>query len=412
MEAPVLPPSQQNVPAVVANSTNFLAKPPVEAAAESGAPSLGPAGVPTSNLPLSPLSSIQPNPSASVAEPLSWLSSSQLAHSFRFLSQAFRSAQSDSVLTGLLSNRVLSFSSSSRYSAVLPFQSVLSNNRQSWTTANVQVNPVAAADPIAQDESKAWTEPYAEQCLPKGPSLIKRELNRGAAYRIGLGGKTLGYVADKDRAQLLAQHLQRLVRQGSFEAETVAPQLILKDSATAVLQTNEPQTHKPQAPSIKVAADGYPLFAIEASMAEDVGYSKEWAAVAWANNLRVALDAEPLSVGAAHSGLKNLAASEISMQGEASWYGPYFHGRMTANGETYNQHDLTVAHKSLPFGTYLQVRNLDNDKTVVVRVNDRGPYVGDRSLDLSHAAAQCLGSDEVGVIPYEAVILKEGKTRS
>lgn len=84
---------------------------------------------------------------------------------------------------------------------------------------------------------------------------------------------------------------------------------------------------------------------------------------------------------------------------------------MTANGETYNQHDLTVAHKSLPFGTYLQVRNLHNDKTVVVRVNDRGPYVGDRSLDLSNAAAQCLGSDKVGVIPYEAVILKAIKPR-
>ncbi|MGB7484765.1 MAG: septal ring lytic transglycosylase RlpA family protein, partial [Phormidesmis sp.] len=68
--------------------------------------------------------------------------------------------------------------------------------------------------------------------------------------------------------------------------------------------------------------------------------------------------------------------------------------------------DLTVAHKSLPFGTQLQVRNLTNDKTVVVRVNDRGPYVGDRILDLSKAAADCLESDGVGVVPVEATILK------
>ncbi|MEL6815961.1 MAG: septal ring lytic transglycosylase RlpA family protein, partial [Cyanobacteria bacterium J06598_3] len=153
------------------------------------------------------------------------------------------------------------------------------------------------------------------------------------------------------------------------------------------------------------------LFSIDASMAEDVGYSKEWAAVAWANNLRLALEAEPLSMGEAQMGLKNMEPSEISIDGDASWYGPYFHGRATANGETYDQYDFTVAHKSLPFGTHLKVRNLLNDKTVVVRVNDRGPYVGDRTLDLSRAAADCLGSDDIGVIPYEAVILKEIKSR-
>jgi len=162
---------------------------------------------------------------------------------------------------------------------------------------------------------------------------------------------------------------------------------------------------------ITVAANGHDLISIDDTMAEEIGYSPEWAAVAWANNLRMALKAEPLHVGDLHSGLKNLADSSITMQGTASWYGPYFHGRRTANGEIYNQHELTVAHKSLPFGTHLKVRNLLNDKTVVVRVNDRGPYVGERSLDLSKAAAQCLGSDDVGVIPYEAIILKKTATR-
>ncbi|MEO0770257.1 MAG: septal ring lytic transglycosylase RlpA family protein, partial [Cyanobacteria bacterium J06649_4] len=151
------------------------------------------------------------------------------------------------------------------------------------------------------------------------------------------------------------------------------------------------------------------LFAIDDAMAKDLGYSKQWAAVAWANNLRSALDAEPLRVGDAHQSFLNLQASKISMTGDASWYGPYFHGRATANGETYNQNDLTVAHKSLPFGTQLEVRNLVNGKTVVVRVNDRGPYVGDRILDLSKAAADCLGSDQAGVIPVEATVLKRGQ---
>nr|WP_322743576.1 septal ring lytic transglycosylase RlpA family protein [Romeria gracilis] len=101
-----------------------------------------------------------------------------------------------------------------------------------------------------------------------------------------------------------------------------------------------------------------------------------------------------------------LKASTNRLEGTASWYGPYFHGRLTATGEIFDQNELTVAHKTLPFGTLLKVRNLLNDRMVIVRVNDRGPYVGDRSLDLSRAAAECLDSTQVGLIPYEAVLLK------
>lgn len=104
---------------------------------------------------------------------------------------------------------------------------------------------------------------------------------------------------------------------------------------------------------------------------------------------------------------KGLYPSEQQFQGTASWYGPYFHGRQTANGEVFDQNTLTAAHKSLPFNTVLQVRNLANDRSVVVRINDRGPYIGQRSLDLSKAAAKCLGSEKTGVIPYEAVVLKK-----
>ncbi|PZV08425.1 MAG: hypothetical protein DCF32_04840 [Leptolyngbya sp.] len=103
-----------------------------------------------------------------------------------------------------------------------------------------------------------------------------------------------------------------------------------------------------------------------------------------------------------------LGETRQTFNGTASWYGPYFHGRQTATGETFNQHDLTAAHKTLPFGTYLKVRNQLNGKSVVVRINDRGPYIGDRSLDLSYAAAQCLGGDRVGLIPYQATILAPG----
>jgi rare lipoprotein A len=128
-------------------------------------------------------------------------------------------------------------------------------------------------------------------------------------------------------------------------------------------------------------------------------------AVAWAKQLQLLLDVGPTLEDAQRS-VYGLVETPDQFRGTASWYGPYFHGRQTATGETFNQHDLTAAHKTLPFGTYLKVRNLLNDRTVVVRINDRGPYVGERSLDLSYAAAQCLNSETVGVIPYEATILE------
>ena len=74
-------------------------------------------------------------------------------------------------------------------------------------------------------------------------------------------------------------------------------------------------------------------------------------------------------------------------EGVASWYGPGFHGKTTANGERYNQYAMTAAHKLLPLGTRVRVTHLGNGRSIVVRVNDRGPFIGDRVIDLSRAAA-------------------------
>ncbi len=82
---------------------------------------------------------------------------------------------------------------------------------------------------------------------------------------------------------------------------------------------------------------------------------------------------------------------------KSSWYGPGFHGKKTANGEIYDQMSLTAAHKSLKFGTLLKVTNPRNSKSVVVRINDRGPYIEGRDLDLSKAAAMELGLMRRGV---------------
>ncbi|WP_394701368.1 septal ring lytic transglycosylase RlpA family protein [Marispirochaeta aestuarii] len=82
--------------------------------------------------------------------------------------------------------------------------------------------------------------------------------------------------------------------------------------------------------------------------------------------------------------------------GGASWYGPGFHGRITASGERFNTNDLTAAHKTLPFGTRVRVTNTANGKSVTVRINDRGPFVQGRIIDLSRAAAEQLGMLESG----------------
>ena len=83
--------------------------------------------------------------------------------------------------------------------------------------------------------------------------------------------------------------------------------------------------------------------------------------------------------------------------GIASWYGHPYHGRAAASGEIYDMEKFTAAHRTLPFGTLVRVVNLDNDKLVDVRINDRGPFVGDRIIDLSHAAAQAIGLIGPGV---------------
>lgn len=86
-----------------------------------------------------------------------------------------------------------------------------------------------------------------------------------------------------------------------------------------------------------------------------------------------------------------VAYPALAQDGIASWYGPGFHGRRTASGETFNTHALTAAHRSLPFGTRVTVTNRATGRSVVVRVNDRGPFAHGRVIDLSQAAARAIG---------------------
>jgi len=94
-----------------------------------------------------------------------------------------------------------------------------------------------------------------------------------------------------------------------------------------------------------------------------------------------------------------------SFKGNASWYGPDFHGKLTSNGETYNMYAMTAAHKTLPMNTIVKVTNLNNGRTTVVRINDRGPFVATRIIDLSKKAAQEIDMVKTGTAPVTLEVL-------
>lgn len=106
----------------------------------------------------------------------------------------------------------------------------------------------------------------------------------------------------------------------------------------------------------------------------------------------------------------SLRSLQQRLTGWASWYGPGFDGQPSASGEPFDQNALTAAHRNLPFGTLVQVTNLDNGRSVVVRINDRGPFIGDRIIDLSAGAARMLGMLGSGVAPVQLDVINSQET--
>jgi len=104
----------------------------------------------------------------------------------------------------------------------------------------------------------------------------------------------------------------------------------------------------------------------------------------------------------------NTSSNKNISKGVSSWYGPNFHGKLTANGEVYDMYGITAAHKSLPLNTIVRVTNLDNGKSIILRINDRGPYVKDRVLDCSFGAAKKLGFYKKGTAFVKIEIIELG----
>lgn len=159
-----------------------------------------------------------------------------------------------------------------------------------------------------------------------------------------------------------------------------------------------------------IKADKTLIAVVDAStMLPDSTRNLEKDALQATNRLRRILgNATPLSsVSGKPNSWSQIAVGAIRQRlvGMASWYGPGFHGSPSASGEPFNQNALTAAHRTLPFGTQVLVTNMNNGLSVVVRINDRGPYAGDRVIDLSTAAARVLGLIQSGVAPVRLDVI-------
>ena len=108
---------------------------------------------------------------------------------------------------------------------------------------------------------------------------------------------------------------------------------------------------------------------------------------------------------------KTYDRSKKILRGISSYYGPKFHGKLTANGEVFDMYGLTAAHKTLPLNTIVRVTNLENEKNLILRINDRGPYVGDRILDCSYGAAKKLDFVNKGITKVKIEVIEWGDNK-
>ena len=105
---------------------------------------------------------------------------------------------------------------------------------------------------------------------------------------------------------------------------------------------------------------------------------------------------------------KNFDKSKTIFKGVSSYYGKDFHGKLTANGEVFDMYGITAAHKTMPLNTVVRVTNLDNGKSIILRINDRGPYIEGRMLDCSYGAAKKLGFLTAGMANVEMKVIEWG----
>jgi rare lipoprotein A len=204
-----------------------------------------------------------------------------------------------------------------------------------------------------------------------------------------------------DRAKAIADKINQLAQDPDFQAENIAIGFD-KNTRNYLIQVND---------DVLVSLD-------ENTVLPDTTRNLGKDALQIANRLRRVMgNAEPLtsiakvSQPSFYPSIDAPSTDNVPSRGRqvrggmASWYGPGFHGRRTANGERYNQNGYTAAHKSLPFGTKVRVTNIRTGRSVMVRINDRGPFIRGRVIDLSAGAARVIGVHSSGTAPVQLEVL-------
>ncbi len=299
--------------------------------------------------------------------------------SFGSLSQSEGvSAEPSLAVDGLLNQAVGNWfgpiqRASENWNAVLPTVMVVEESDRS---SNAALPPS-----IAELRKEFW------QCAPRQGAESRIKAVNGL-FQVWVRGCQIAEFPTREAANTLSKRLTEVLAGNNLDFSKLRP------------------VYQGQDPAAKLGNEL--LFVVTPELAQQLGRNADLIAVEWTNHLRVALGQPELELAKAQTEMYGLEETGQVLTGGASWYGPYFHGRITATGEVYNQYDLTVASRTLPFDTYLKVTNQKNGKSVVVRVNDRGPYVDEnfRILDLSYRAATEIGGDQVGVVPIDVVILK------
>jgi len=305
----------------------------------------------------------------------------------------------------------------------LPIEEALGSQIEGATEASLVSSTStggAGADPGSSAKSATWDTGSAATPTAAPGEIEPQGWLMGLSWLLGnpgAGAATDQEVAVSYRANVAAfgdvapfQVTARGVAIATFFSGQQAEQFAGQLRAAVVRDDFDPAAVRPgrrgDRPALYVG--NRLLFTITAAVTERLRRDPDLVAVEWANHIREAYGAQPFSLVDGQMIMYGLRETGQAIAGLASWYGPYFHGRLSANGETFSQYAMTAAHKTLPFGTFLLVENQESGDRAIVRVNDRGPYIGERVLDLSQKAALCLNSFEDGVVPVRATLLQVG----
>lgn len=256
----------------------------------------------------------------------------------------------------------------------------------------LQAAPALASEQEAAPEASVSlaATPSVEAATPSKPVIApfayaEDTSGRPGSSRVWIRGK-VAVSFDEDRAvnaKKLAERLVALQKRGLLQPDRIMPGRRGKLYVVSMGRED--------------------LLTFDDRFARRQGQAPTSLTLGYVNQLRTALGGRTLQDHMVKSASRGGYPARIGL---ASWYGGFFHGRRAADGSRFDKHDFTAAHKSLPFGTMLLVTNLKTQKSTVVRVTDRGPYVHGRMLDLSQAAAKAIGLMSMGVGKVRITIFK------